>query len=68
MANTHNANREQGPASAEALFDGPLGSFLEVVVRFEERLSRALAPLARRAERVPALPVAAPVGRSFEAV
>jgi hypothetical protein len=31
----------------DSTFDGPLGSFLDVVVRFEDRLSRALAPLAR---------------------
>ena len=32
---------------AGAPFDGPLGSYLDLVVRFEDRLTRMLAPLAR---------------------
>lgn len=31
----------------DSTFDGPLGSYLDGVVRFEDRLSRLLAPLAR---------------------
>jgi len=34
-------------------FDGPLGSFLQVAVRFEDSLSRMLTPLARRVEQGP---------------
>ena len=37
----------------ESPFDGPLGSFLDAVVRFEDGLSRLLAPLARRGEAAP---------------
>ena len=35
------------PARREDTFDGPLGAYVDVVVRFEDRLSRLLAPLAR---------------------
>jgi hypothetical protein len=59
MAHTHDARGGRAPRPADTPFDGPLGSFLQVVVRFEDGLSRMLTPLARRLEQGPARPAPA---------
>jgi len=70
MTHIRKAKWARDAAPVDALFDGPLGSFLEVVVRFEQGLARMLAPLARGAREVdggPRLQPIPPVAPGLEA-
>jgi len=53
MTQTRSSIRGRAPRPGDSPFDGPLGSFLQVAVRFEDSLSRMLTPLARRVEQGP---------------